>query len=548
MAHRLDTERDFDGTVDRILTNLFRAHPSEARWLGLHEYDGLVEGFRADAIDARLAELDQRIQTLDTLPATGLTAPQLHDRELLRGRLAFDRFQLAELREHRRNPLFYADPIDLSIYVKRTYALIDARVRGMAEHARAIPDLLAQARASLDPVLPRPVLEIAVDVFEGTATFIRDEIPQLLQGAGATVDVSAALASASGAVDEFVRFLRAAIERSDDGYAIGAERFSAMLRIGEMVDLPLERLLEIGEDDLERNLDAAREVAARIAPDQTVREIADAMAHDHPTAAELVFGTAALLEELRSFLIEREIVTVPSEVRCLVEETPVFLRWAFAMMDPAGPFETQAPESYYYVTPPESDWPPERQEEWLSMFARVMLRDISIHEAYPGHYVHFLHIARNPSRVRKVVLSYSFIEGWAHYVEQMMLEEGYGDGDLRLRLAQLREALVRNCRYVAAIKMHTQGMTVEEATRLFMEKSFSEEAPARQEAIRGTFDPGYLNYTLGKLMLLKLRDDYRRERGTAFSLHDFHDRVLALGAPPFPLARRALLREPGTAL
>jgi uncharacterized protein (DUF885 family) len=219
------------------------------------------------------------------------------------------------------------------------------------------------------------------------------------------------------------------------------------------------------------------------------------------------------------------------------------MRDAFAMMDDAGPFEPLAREAFYYVTPPEPDWPPEKQEEWLTAFDYHSLRATSIHEAWPGHYLHALHYRNSPSRVSKVFSAYSFWEAWAHYCEQMMLEQGYRAGDDKLRLAQLGQALLRNVRYVCAIQMHTQGMTVEQATQRFVKDAFMEEVPARAEATRGTYDPQYLNYTLGKLLLLKLRDDYRAERGDAFDLKTFHDALLAWGAPPIPYVRRLMLRH-----
>jgi uncharacterized protein (DUF885 family) len=217
-----------------------------------------------------------------------------------------------------------------------------------------------------------------------------------------------------------------------------------------------------------------------------------------------------MLEELRQYLIDRDLISVPSEVRCKVKETPSFMRWGFAFMDSPGPFEEKAKEAYYYVTPTEKEWTPTQKEEWLRRFNYSTLADVSIHEAYPGHYVHFLHASNVMSPVRKAFGSYSFVEGWAHYCEQMMMEEGYKEVEPVQRFAQLSEALLRNCRYVVAIMMHTNRMTLDEATRFFMENAFMEELPARKEAMRGTFDPGYLNYTLGKLLLLRLREDSAR--------------------------------------
>jgi uncharacterized protein (DUF885 family) len=269
---------------------------------------------------------------------------------------------------------------------------------------------------------------------------------------------------------------------------------------------------------------------------------------DHPGEEELISATRAILEDLRRFLIEREIVSLPGEVRPIVEETPAFNRWAFAMMDTAGAFEEVATESYYYITPPEPAWPSERRQEWLTKFDYATLKDVSIHEAYPGHFVHFMHLRTAPSMAAKVLTAYSFVEGWAHYTEEMMLEAGV-DARPQFRMAYLAETLVRQVRYLAAIRMHTQGMDVDEAARLFEQHAYMEPLTARKEAVRGTFDPGYLNYTLGKFMMRRLRDDYRAEHGASFTLREFHDRLIGLGAPPVPLARRALLRrDSGTIL
>lgn len=536
-------EGSFERLTDDILRDYYDAHPSGARMLGLHQYDGRVEDYRPEAIEHRVNALDRQIRQLDNLDHATLSPAQVFDRDLLKTNLEFERFERTVIRDHTRNPIHYSDAIDLSVYLKRSYAPIDERVRSLGAQAAQIPVVLEQAARNLVEPIPAPFIETALSVYSGAVPFIRNDVPAALNAAGSTIDVSAELAAAADAVDRFISYLTEAQLRATNDFAIGADSFAQMLSFGEMVDTPLETLLALGEEDLARNSAAAIEAAAEIDRDRDIREIMTEMAADHPSASELIPATRRMLESLRDYVIERAIVTIPSDNRCLVEETPSFLRWAFAMMDTAGPFETLARESYYYITPPEADWPQERQEEWLTEFNYAGLRDISIHEAYPGHFVHFLHLPKIPYPARQVFMSYAFVEGWAHYVEQMMLEIGYGDGDPRLRLAQIKEALIRNCRYIAAIKMHTRGMTVDEATRLFKEKAFAEEVPARQEAVRGTFDPGFLNYTLGKLMILKLREDYRRQEGPAFSLLEFHDRLLGLGAPPLPLARRVLLRE-----
>ena len=272
------------------------------------------------------------------------------------------------------------------------------------------------------------------------------------------------------------------------------------------------------------------------------------MSRHHPTADSLIAETGDMLERIRKFVIDLDIVTVPSEVRCRAIETPSFMRWATAALDMPGPFEERATEAYYYVTPVEPHWTPEQAEEWLSNMNYATLENTSVHEAYPGHYVHYLHTKSAPSKVSKAFGAYSFWEGWAHYTEEMMIEEGYADGNPRLRIGQISDALLRDCRYVCAIRMHTQGMSVDEATVFFKENAYMEDLPARKEATRGTFDPMYLNYTLGKLMIMKLREDYRREQGSAYSLKRFHDTFLSFGAPPIPLVRQMMLENATTGL
>jgi hypothetical protein len=332
------------------------------------------------------------------------------------------------------------------------------------------------------------------------------------------------------------------IPAGDDSFPIGAGGMEEMLRIAELIEMPPAELLALGEADLDANLDAFRETAARLDPDLTPREVYGRhVASVHSTAADLIPSTRDMLERIRGFLVERDLITIPSEVRATVAETPRHMRWAFAMMDTPGPYETEATEAYYFVTPVEPAWSPEQAEEWLRTLNRYALTDISIHEAYPGHYVHFLHFASAPTEVSRRTASYAFTEGWAHYAEQMMWEEGFSDGDPRFRLAQLTEALVRNCRFVCAIEMHAGEMSVEQATRFFVDNAFYDEGPARKEAERGTFDPGYFSYTLGKLQILRLREDYREAAGGDFTLRRFHDRLLSRGAPPVELMRRVML-------
>jgi uncharacterized protein (DUF885 family) len=395
---------------------------------------------------------------------------------------------------------------------------------------------------------PKEFTDLAIRMAAGSVGFFRDSVASWAkQAAGAD----------RALLDEFEAANRAAVEaaasaaawlksdlapRSKGNYAIGAENFARQLLYEEMMEVPLARLLEIGEANLEKDYRAFVETARAIDPRRTPAEVMASLAADHPSAEGLMEAAKGNLEAIRRFLIEKNLVTVPSEVRPIVQETPPYARsGSFASMDSPGAYETKAEEAFYYVTPVEAEWDAKHKEEHLRLYNRPVMDMISIHEAYPGHFVQFLYVKQFPSKTRKLTYSSSNVEGWAHYSEQMMVEEGFGAGDLKVRLAQLQEALLRDCRYVAGIRLHTRGMSVEDAAKIFVTKGFQEPANAYEEARRGAYNPTYLYYTAGKLQIYKLREDYRKARGAAFSLREFHDAFLRQGGIPIKLMREILL-------
>jgi uncharacterized protein (DUF885 family) len=529
---------------EAYLAALFDTYPTTAAALGLHEYDGRMPDFREPARARRVAAIRSFRGRLDAIPRRALDPDDAHDHTLLTIAVDEELFELEQLREFDRNPLAFSGPLDVSGYIKRDYAPFEQRVTALTEHLRQVPEYLAVAKETLREPVPRPFLDTALEVYGGTIQFQEEDLRRAVRSARSGPRHEAferANDAAIIALRQFIQYLEDEIRpHTVEQFAIGEQHFRTMLRVSEMVDLPVERLLDIGREDLDRNSARLHDAVARIAPGSAVRDVLMRQAQDHPTRERLIPEAAALLEELRAFVEAHGLVAIPSPIRCRVEETPPFARWAFAMMDTSGPFET-AGESFYYVTLPDPEWTAEQTEEWLRKFDYATLRDVGIHEVYPGHYVHFLHMKQVPRALRKVLTSYSFVEGWAHYCEEMMLDAGYRAEDPHVRLAQLSEALLRNVRFVAAIEMHTRGMTKDAAARMFVEKAYMDPLPADREAVRGTFDPGYLNYTLGKLMVRKLRDDLMRHEGSAFSLRRFHDRLLELGAPPIPLARGRLL-------
>ena len=512
--------------------------------------------FSASRIRRRVEELHQSLAQLSALPTepepNGADArmDQLN-RSLLELFLRRELFNLEEMRTLENNPQRQVGYIGVGSYVQRDYAPLPDRLRSATSALRQVPDFLATLDSLTEPELGEPVRDMAVRAYRGMASFYETGLSDAAEQCAAiapdvATEFNAARETASAAVNEFAD--RIQVRKIRPEFAIGSQLYQRMLSVGEAVDTPLSDVLSIGQANLEQNLRRLDEAAAQVAPGKSVREAVAMVSASHPTAEGLIPETRDMLEDIRQALIDHDIIGLPSEERCQVTETPSYMRYAFAAMDSPGSLEQVATEAFYYVTPVEPDWTPRQQEEWLSNFNYHTLKIISIHEVYPGHYVHNLHNryghtqhGRELSLINRVATSYAFTEGWAHYTEEMMLETEYGRDNPALWLTQLLEALVRNCRYLCSLGMHTQNMTLDEATRFFQAHAYMEEHPASQEAIRGTFDPGYLNYTLGKLMLLKLRQDWRRQEGSDYTMRRFHDAALSWGAPPVPLLRAAML-------
>ena len=535
--------RLFEAAIERILADTWDHYPSTASQLGLHEYDGRLPSISMAALAKRVGILRQGLALLEDIDTAALNTTNYYDHRIMKGALQRELLELTDLRWHETNPMAMLWHIDLSGYIQRDYAPLEQRVEGLTQALSAVPRYLGELRSVMSGRLAGPVLDASIEAYTGIATFYEQDLVEAtgeLESSESRRAFEEARNHATKSVHEFVEHLKSLRPYADANYAIGKDRFAALLKHGEMVDMQPEQLLNIGEADLKRNLERFTEVASKIDGSKSPAEVIAAVAADHPAPDTLIAETRDMLEDIRQYLIEHDIVSVPSEIRCETVPTPSFMRWAFAALDFPGPYEEKATETYYYVTPVEEHWSDAEKEEWLTSFNYATLRAVSVHEAYPGHYVHYLHTRSAESVISRVFGAYSFWEGWAHYAEQMMVEAGYLAEPVN-QMGQLMEVLLRDCRFICAIKMHVQGMTVDEATRFFMENAFLEELPARKEAMRGTFDPMYLNYTLGKLMILKLREDYQRARGNAYSLKAFHDEFLSYGAPPIPLVREMML-------
>jgi uncharacterized protein (DUF885 family) len=431
--------------------------------------------------------------------------------------------------------------------MKRDFAPAAERLRSVIARLKAAPAMFGSLRANVDNP-PHEFTDLAIRMGEGSVGFFRDSVRDWARDAAAKdaalfADFEAANAAVVKALEETVAWLKKELlPRSKGSFAIGANNFADQLRYEELVEIPLDKLLAIGEANLRRDHDAFVATAKYIDPHKSPGEVMHALSDEHPTESDLIPSARRTIEKIRQFVVDHHVVTIPSKVRPTVTETPPFARnGSYASMDTPGAFETKATEAFYYVTPPEKNWSAKEKEELLRLFNGPVMQIVTVHEAFPGHYIQFLYAKQFPTKTRKLATCGTNVEGWAHYCEQMLVEEGYGDGDPKIRLAQLSEALLRDCRFVVGIKMHTRGMTVEEGGKFFETEGFQEPSTGYEEARRGAYNPTYLYYTLGKLQIYKLREDYRRAKGQDFRLETFHNEFVKQGGIPIKLIRRILL-------
>lgn len=539
----------FAGFVDEYYKASFAHEPSSATYAGIHDYDDKLADLSAASIARRVTTLKQQHERLAKLRAGTLSADDAIDAEILDRAIRAELLELETVRDWKRNPMLYlANPATaIDLLMKRKFAAPEARLRSAIGRLKAAPRLLDAMRANIDNP-PREFTDLAIIIAKGSSGFFQSDLPAWArEAAGSDSKLLAEFEAANKSVIE--AFASAAkwleddvLPRSKGNYAIGGATFLKKLEAEEMLDIPLDRLLAIGEANLKRDQEAFAATARKIDPKRTPREVLASLTEDYPQPQDLVAATRATIEQTRRFLVDQKIISLPSEVRPTIAETPPFMRTGgFASMDTPGAFETRATEAYYYVTPPEKEWERKRQVEHMRQFNRTGMDIITIHEAFPGHYVQFLYSKQYPTKVRKLYTCGTNVEGWAHYTEQMIVDEGFGNRDPKVRLAQLSEALLRDCRYVVGIKLHTEGWTVEQGKKFFVEQGFIEPEVGFQESRRGTYNPTYLYYTLGKLQILKFREDYKKAKGAEFNLQTFHNDFVRQGGIPIKLIRQIML-------
>jgi len=557
----LKPDAELDAVADEFIRGYLAARPLEATALGFHEFDGRINEYTRLAIDAELARLVRFEDRLQKFDIAKLGPRAAIDLRLLQAAIKKELFLIRDLAMYEQNPMVYARALDVGVYVKRKYAPIEDRVRSIIIVENQASNIIIAAKTNLAEVLPKPHVELAIQLARGASEFLKKE---LIEGLVDLKDESLRTAfmqsnrRAATALSDYAAWLeKEKLPKATPAFAIGEEKYQRFLAQVELIDLPPAKILELGLAELKNLQEVFAQAARQIDETRPAPVVFQQIQGDHPAAENLVPEFTKKLETVRKFVVDRKLVTVPAQARALVKETPADQRAiSFASMDTPGPFEKRANEAYFYITPPEKDWPEEQKKQWLTSFNLYSADLFSIHEVFPGHYLQFLHLnASKATRAEKIFAATTFVEGWAHYCEQMMIDEGFGAPTsptpsvdelhraAKYRMVQTQAALTRLCRLVVSIKMHTEGMSVEDATKFFEENCYYEEKPARAEAMRGTFDIEYLNYSLGKWQILKLRKDYQAQEGDKFSLQKFHDELLNHGMLPIRLLREVMLKD-----
>jgi len=539
-ATTANDSKSWDSYVNEFIEAYFGANPDFAVRAGRHEFDGKLPDWSAEGIKKEIARLHAEKDRVAGFGDSALSERQRFEREYVASVIDSDLFWLESAEWPMRCPQFYADAIDPDVYVSREYAPIDQRLKAYTSYAKAIPTAIEQIRKNLRTPLPKTFVNIGHTTYGGLISFYEKDIPAIfvsVKDDRLQKDFKEANDGAIKAMKDIDGWFKSQEANATNDFALGAEKFSEMLKATERVDVPLSDLAEIGRRDLDRNLAALKEACATFAPGVSITDCV-AKTQAHKATGGPVEMARKQLGDLKSFILEKKVVTIPGTEEARVAEAPAYRRWNFAYINIPGPYEKGLP-SVYYIAPPDPAWSQKEKDAYVPGVGSLLFT--SAHEVWPGHFLQFLHANRSSSKLGQLFVGYAFAEGWAHYTEEMMWEAGLGNGEAEMHIGQLLEALLRNVRFVSAIEMHTGKMTVEESEKMFLEQGYQDAANARQQAARGTFDPAYLNYTMGKLMIRKLRADWTASRGGKQAWQSFHDEFLRYGGPPIPLVRKAML-------
>ena len=536
--------------TDEFVEWHFDTAPTAAVWAGLHEYDGQLPDVSPQAIERRaemLREYARRAR--EEFSGDSLTDGEELERQHLIATIEGRLFGVEVAEYHRRNPAWYAGALSPSVYVSRDYAAKDVRLKALSAHLEKLPAYLRQMRETLDPPFPRPFVRTALVRFSGLASHLRDEVPALFAEVGDEELQGAfveALGPAVAALQDMEGWLELRLEDATDDFALGEERYRELLWRAYRIDLDWRTLKNVAQRGLHRNLERLRVTCNAVDPEITVADCAARVRDDKPEAGAVARANEQL-PELKAFLLAANIVGIPSDEVAYVAEAPAYRRTNSAYITIPGPYETGLP-AVYYIAGPDPEWPAAMRLQYVPGEADLL--NTSVHEVWPGHFLQSLYAQRSSNRMGRLFRNGMLSEGWAHYAEELMQEAGLGAGQPLIRVGQLLDALMRDVRFLSSIGLHVEGMSVESSQRMFTELAHLDPGNAQQQALRGTYDPNYFIYTLGKLIIIKMREDWTADRGGRAAWKAFHETLLSYGSAPLPVLRKAMLgpEHPGPLL
>lgn len=544
-----------NGFVDEY----FRAQPFFAAQAGKHEFDGQLPDVSAHGIKREIARLHDAREQLTAVDPAPLEPNERFDREYLLSVVNRDLFWLEKARFPFSNPNWYLGSLDPDMFLHRDYAPLDARMKAYIKYARGIPKMATDIQANLQGPLPKTYVELGIAIFGGLADFYKKDVTPVfapVDDAELQKQLSAADVAAAQAMSNLKDYLNTLRRSANDKFPLGKDLFAQMVKDTEKVDLNVEKIEAAGRADLERNTEALKSECATYLPKGTLSACVAKMSAKKPQGGPVEAARQQLVS-LKEFIQKNNVVSIPSGDPVMVAEAPIYNRSNAAFIQVPGPYD-HGVAATYNIAPPDPQWTKAEQAAYIPSEASLLFT--SVHEVWPGHFLQFLHSNANPDKLEGIWVGYGFAEGWAHYCEEMMYEEGLGKGDPEQHIGQILEALLRDVRLLSAIGLHTEGMTVAQSEKMFKEQAYQDPGNARQQAARGTYDPAYLNYTLGKLMIRKLRSDWLAKTKVATAAgaaapaddqarwHEFHDKFLSFGGPPIPLLRQQLMGEEGTLL
>ncbi|MDQ3022058.1 MAG: DUF885 domain-containing protein [Bacteroidota bacterium] len=531
----------FEEFSNEFFKTYLEINPQAGTHLGLHEYDGKVADVSENGIKKEIQIYKELYRKLRKINHEELSSINRYDYDVAKWAIESELFDLEEIKSYKKNPMIYVLMFSgFDKYLSMDYAPFEDRLRSIINIIDKIPEVLNEAEINLEKSLPGLLCKYAKNFSTGYISFFQNELLTVIKEKTDNKKLIEKYIQKSGeavkALERYIGFIDKAGSDTNENFRLGKDKFLKMLKVKEQIDLSIEDIKKLGSDELKRLQDEL----AKVIKENNFEGKLETLEHSHPAEGSLISDTNNMLNELVDFIRDKDLINLPEELNCIVTEMPKYSDFGFAAMGTAGPFE-KSNESFYYVNLPDKNWDEMKKKEWLSQFNYPALKLISIHEAYPGHYTHFLNANKYSTKLSKLFMSYSYIEGWAHYAEEMMIEQGYSKDDFKSKIGMLIEALIRCCRYFAAIGIHCGNMTVEEAKQFFFKNAYMNETTAMQEAERGAFDPGYLNYTLGKILIKTFREKYFAKFNETKSLKDFHNRIVSLGAPTYKIAESFVL-------